>query len=225
MLYWNLRDRYVPYQSIIYNGRVLLRGRDRTEAYRLVFPSPPIGKTILDIGCHSGFYCFMAASEGAADCVGLDIDAKHLSRAESVLKRRAVANVHFINTDALRYRCSRTFDVVLCLNVLQHFKTPNDVEALLAILLDVAKAEIVLIFPTTTDPTEPYTIEFINGKRYLLLSVNYIRDKVQPFRVLHTDLPAQLYGPKRVLAHVVKLEQAIQTIPRSTAAPPRSVSE
>ena len=78
-------------------------------------------------------------------------------------------------------------------------------------LIKVPMTEVVLIFPTTRDPNKLYTIEFFNRKRYLLLSVNYFTEKVHPLQVLHTHLPAQLYGPNRILARVAKPRQAART--------------
>src|SRR5215469_15807753 len=71
---WARFGYIVPYQKVIYQGRVLSRGTDRTETYDLLFPTPPTGKTVLDVGCHIGFYCFQACSDGARYCLGIDID-------------------------------------------------------------------------------------------------------------------------------------------------------
>jgi 2-polyprenyl-3-methyl-5-hydroxy-6-metoxy-1,4-benzoquinol methylase len=210
MLYWNLLDKYVPYQRIVYKGRVLLRGRDRTEAYRLVFPTPPIGKAVLDVGCHSGFYCFMAASEGASQCVGVDMNPKHLSRGESILERYAIPNVRFIRADALALTLSDSFDVVLCLNVLQHQEDIYRVRELLRKLLVLTRGELVLIFPTTRDLDHACSVEYFNKRRYLLVSANYIAEAVRPCHLLQMNIPARLYGPNKVLARVLKCESPIE---------------
>ena len=139
---------------------------------------PQSAKAVLDVGCHSGFYCFMAASEGAKDCLGVDIDEKHLSRAKRVLKRYNIPNVHFINEDALECKFPRAFDVVLCLNLLQHLGTLDRVDALLKALLHAATGEAVLIFPTTRTRDQLYANENIDGKPYLLLSVKYLVRKI-----------------------------------------------
>jgi SAM-dependent methyltransferase len=98
------------------------------------FPSPPIVRTVLDVGCHSGFYCFMAASEEAKYCLGVDIDERHLSRAKGVLKPYNIPNVHFINEDVLESKFPRECDVVLCLNLLPYLRTLDRVDALLKAL-------------------------------------------------------------------------------------------
>jgi SAM-dependent methyltransferase len=203
LLFWKVRGKCVPYQSVVFGGRVVLRGTDRSEAYRLIFPSPPIGRSVLDVGCHSGFYCFMAASEGAKDCLGVDINERHLSRAKRVLKRYNIPNVHFINEDALEYKFPRAFDVVLCLNLLQHLGTLDRVDALLKALLDAATGEVVLIFPTTRTPDQLYANESIDGKLYLLLSVKYLVERFCPTQMSHVQLPAHIYGPNRELVRIV----------------------
>lgn len=203
---WRWWGRVFPYQSIIYEGRLVARGHDRTEAYRIVFPEPPAGKSILDIGCYSGFYCFMAASEGAKYCAGIDIDAAHLARGQAAKKRCKAENVDLFCADALTHVFSRSFDVVLCLNVLQHIRTIERVDQLLGRLYEIALLDLVIICPLTISSRYEYT--WREGVHYLLLSAEYFQTKFSSDGVSVRHLPAGLYGPDRILVNVAKQSPA-----------------
>lgn len=199
---WQARGWWYPYQSIIYGGRILRAGTDRSETYRIIFPSPPIGKTVLDVGCHSGFYCFMAASEGAAYCLGIDADARHLSRGRAVAQRHRISGLKFIHADVLKYQPDSQFDVVLCLNVLQHMSKLEHVESLLTKLLRSAREDLVLIFPFAKDSTCTHAYERRDGVPYLLLSSSYITQLCGGWKVLANELPDHLYGPDRLIVRI-----------------------
>src|SRR5438270_13420841 len=81
---WEAWSGVIPYQRLSYRGKLLAWGTDRTEAYRLLFTDPPAGKSILDVGCHVGFYCFQAASHGAAYCLGVDRDGLRIAKARRI---------------------------------------------------------------------------------------------------------------------------------------------
>jgi SAM-dependent methyltransferase len=58
------------------------RGSSESEAkFRGLKISSFAGKSVLDIGCNEGFFCFKAAAGGAARVVGLDRDARFIAGA------------------------------------------------------------------------------------------------------------------------------------------------
>jgi SAM-dependent methyltransferase len=199
---WRWWARVFPYQRIIYQGRQLAWGRDRTQAYRIVFPEPPSGKTILDVGCYSGFYCFMAASEGAKYCAGIDIDAAHIARGQRAKRRCKAETVDLFCADPLTHVFSRSFDIVLCLNVLQHMRTMERVDQLLGRLYEIALLDLVVICPLTKSARCEYT--WREGLHYLLLSAEYFQTKFSSDGVSVRLLPPGLYGPDRILVTIAK---------------------
>ncbi len=50
-------------------GRVI---GGKLKGYKDLFPQDLSGKSLLDVGCHFGFWCFEAANRGASKVVGLD---------------------------------------------------------------------------------------------------------------------------------------------------------
>ncbi len=196
---WTWLGDKIPYQRVVYKGRILARGRDRTGAYRIVFPGPPVRKTILDAGCHVGAYCFMAASEGAEFCVGIDLHRKRLEKARTLSRRAGARNIQFINADFLTVSLDRTFDVVLCLNLLHHMQTIERVDTLLRKLYALANERLVLIVPTCTDPGQPYECVIRDGIRQVLISVRYLQQMYGSERVEFRALDRRFYGPGKAV--------------------------
>lgn len=193
--FWGYFDSAVPYQKIIYKGKVLMRGHDRTSAYQVLFPSPPIGKTILDVGCHTGFFCFMAASNGGEYCMGIDIERSRIRKGQALAAKAGVTNIELIAADIFKYEPRRRFDVVLCLNLLQHTGTLDRANQLLDKLYLLADARLALIVPLPDTPG--MMVEYaIRGKiKYLLLSEQYFRNRYQADDV--RCIPIACYGLNR----------------------------
>jgi SAM-dependent methyltransferase len=97
-------------------------GKDRTEDYYQIFPEKPIGLSILDIGCHNGFYILKAISEGAEYALGIDKIDNFLKVGENAKKYLKYDNIDFRKTNILENGLPQgEFDVVLCLNILHYF--------------------------------------------------------------------------------------------------------
>ena len=78
---------------------------------------PVRGARVLDIGCSNGALLRAAALGGARQCVGLDVDPRRLISARKVC---AGLPVEFCEMDAARTPLAGAFDVVFCLDVLEH---------------------------------------------------------------------------------------------------------
>jgi SAM-dependent methyltransferase len=200
---WNVWSRVIPYQRLSYRGKLLAWGTDRTPAYRLLFTDRPAGKTILDVGCHVGFYCFQAASEGAAYCLGVDRDGRRIAKARRIAARHRIPNVEFTESNVSEFPIARRFDIVLCLNVLQHMKTVDEVDLLLNRLEEAANDCVLLIIPFTGNPGVEYEREMRGNVPYLLLSRDYFaRRYSENFKF--TPLPTSCYGPNRAIVRISK---------------------
>jgi ubiquinone/menaquinone biosynthesis C-methylase UbiE len=201
--FWVWWGGVFPYQRMTYKGKVLTWGRDRTTAYRILFPTAPKGKTILDVGCHTGFYCFEAASQGAKYCLGIDIEQRRIAKGQALILKHGLSNIDLVAGDVGRHDFNRAFDIVLCLNLLQHMKTIDRVEELLTHLHRVAKERLILIVPFTTRPGLAYEYGIRDSIPYVLLSAEYFRAKYgESVQIL--DLPPDCYGPNRAAVSVEK---------------------
>jgi SAM-dependent methyltransferase len=133
-------ERASRYQKVALPFGLATGGRDRSPTARLVLPPDLRGKTVLDVGCRVGYFCFEAARRGAARVVGLDWNA------EAVSKGRRLADclgldVEFRRADADRELPDEPFDHVLCLNLLHHLRDPL---AALERLASIARERLVL---------------------------------------------------------------------------------
>ena len=202
--FWARWDHLIPYQKMVYKGKVLSHGYDRTFAYRVLFPSAPAGKTILDVGCHTGFYCLMAASEDAEYCMGIDIEPSRIKKGQLLIEREGIANVHLVAVDAFQYEPGRRFDIVLCLNVLQHVGTIERLDQLLNKLYSLAERQLLLIVPLPDTPAVAYE-HAIRGKvNYLLVSGEYFEKRYPADSVCVVALDSSYYRRNRAAIFISK---------------------
>ena len=100
------------------NGR-----HDRSSTAQRIFPDDLSGKSVLDVGCRLGYFCFEALKRGAERVVGVDVNP------DSVRKARLLADclgfdARFEQLDVDREPIRESFDYVLGLNLLHHLANP-----------------------------------------------------------------------------------------------------
>jgi SAM-dependent methyltransferase len=98
-------------------------GEDRSLTADGIFPDDLSGKTVLDVGCRYGFFCFEALKRGAARVVGVDFDGDALRKARLLAECKG-ANAEFIQLDLEADTLPGPFDYVLGLNILHHMRDP-----------------------------------------------------------------------------------------------------
>ncbi len=111
------------YQNIELPYGLATGGTDRSSTARAIFPDDMTGKTVLDLGCKFGFFCFEALKRGAKRAVGVDVDPYSLERARRLadcLGLPATFELYDIEQEPIREH----FDYVLCLNLLHHLRNP-----------------------------------------------------------------------------------------------------
>ncbi|MGF1631664.1 MAG: class I SAM-dependent methyltransferase [Kiloniellaceae bacterium] len=115
-------------------------GHDRSATADRIFPADLTGKTVLDLGCSFGFFCFEALRRGAKRVVGYDVDPDSVRKARLLAECMGV-EVEFHRRDIEREPIDGRFDYVLCLNLLHHLKNPI---AALDNLIDCTGERLVL---------------------------------------------------------------------------------
>ena len=143
-----LREHNFRYHRVPLPHGLATPGRDRTETANLIFSDSVEGKSVLDVGCALGFFCFEAEKRGARRVVGSELKDDRFEHA-NLLKGVLESKVEFVGRDLLAADPAETFDIVLALNVIHHL--PEPITALKR-LSALASERLILEFPTFADP-------------------------------------------------------------------------
>lgn len=194
------------YQKIRFRGKTYVNGTDRSRSYRQLFPDPPVGKSILDVGCNLGFYSLMALREGAKYCRAIDGDPVCTDKLCQVAADLGLENIDVVNSNVFEYVVNEDFDLVLCLNVIHHFGSIDRVQAILDMLYQHVREKMMLIVLAPDNLTIPFTRDKEpnepGGKRFIRISPCYFVDKYGADHV--QVMPAVTYGPDRYSIVVTK---------------------
>ena len=128
------------YQDIALPHGLSTGGEDRSATARAIFPDDLSGKSVLDLGCSFGYFCFEAARRGARRVLGVDVDPDTIRKAR-LLADCLDAKVEFRLLNVEHERLVEDFDYILCLNLLHHLRNPL---ALLDELIAHAQERLVL---------------------------------------------------------------------------------
>src|SRR5438067_1006241 len=93
-----LREQKFEYHRVDLPFGLHTPGVDRSATRDLIFPESLVGKTVLDVGCALGYFCFEAEARGAARVVGIELKERRFSQA-LLLKKIKGSRVEFIQRD------------------------------------------------------------------------------------------------------------------------------
>ncbi|HEX6190508.1 MAG TPA: class I SAM-dependent methyltransferase, partial [Pyrinomonadaceae bacterium] len=97
--------------NISYQHAPGVKGGSYTENKLQKLNLPPLeGKSFLDLGCNTGFYCNFAKRAGAERAVGVDLDSAVIARA-----RELYPEIEFFDT-GWNVLPDGKFDVIICLS-------------------------------------------------------------------------------------------------------------
>ena len=119
-----LESEHVKYQNIDLGGGAATGGHSRNSMDQVLFGSDLTGLSLLDIGSSLGHFCLEALKHGAAAATGLETSPERLRHAREIA---AVVDprAEYIPADFEEWSAPpRSYDVVLCLNVLHHLYDP-----------------------------------------------------------------------------------------------------
>jgi 2-polyprenyl-6-hydroxyphenyl methylase / 3-demethylubiquinone-9 3-methyltransferase len=95
------------------------------------------GKRVLDIGCGGGILAESMARRGAAQVLGIDLATKPLKVAQLHALDAGIANLDYreIAAEALAAECPAAFDLVTCMEMLEHVPDPASIVGACAALV------------------------------------------------------------------------------------------
>lgn len=111
------------YQRITFGDGITTQGNDRAGTADVIFPDSLTGKSVLDVGCNYGYFCFEAVQRGATRVLGLDFDPDSIRKARKIGAIKGT-DAQFRIFDADRDQIDEKFSYVLCLNLLHHLRDP-----------------------------------------------------------------------------------------------------
>lgn len=155
-----LKSNRFEYQKVDLPYGLSTRGQERNQTADIILEEDFSGKSILDIGCAYGYFCFKVEEQGAKRVVGTEIKPDRF-RGASLIKQVKGSGVEFIRKDIFSEKLDEKFDVVLLLNVIHHLPFP------LYALNEIAKLcneKLILEYPNTDDKKFQSTISGHNSQ-------------------------------------------------------------
>ena len=194
------------YQRIKIDGKMYANGIDRETEYRAIFPDPPIGVTLLDVGCHFGFYPIRAVNEGAAWGAGIEKNKRWASVGQKAAAELGYNNVmiRWGNVFELPFDYfAGDFNTILCLNFLHHMRDIGRVAKLLLKLDNWATKRLVFVTLDPSDTEKLYGHESTpRGSRKLRISGKYFSELWPKYSVMNK--PSTVSPPGRSIVNVYK---------------------
>ena len=104
---------------------------------RLLGPGGVHGKRVLDVGCGGGILAEAMARRGAAHVLGIDLAVKPLKVAQLHALEAGIENIEYreVAIEALAAAEPASFDVVTCMEMLEHVPDPASVVGACAALV------------------------------------------------------------------------------------------
>lgn len=160
----------------------------RMALKRKAIPLPDFtGKTVLDVGCDHGYWCWLAADLGASITLGLDRNRSGMDlisrNLEAAHARPIVCDFQFIKSDVgKQWQNFGKFDVVFCFSMYHHvFENCGDHLAIWYWLWRHTAGELLWENPTGADDsvvrlnvTKPYNKDEILKAAQTYFKVEYI---------------------------------------------------
>jgi 2-polyprenyl-3-methyl-5-hydroxy-6-metoxy-1,4-benzoquinol methylase len=131
----------------------------------------PAGKRVLDVGCGSGATGLALKERGAAEVIGIEIVPEAAQQATKVLDQVLIGDAAQVPLDYP----SGYFDIVLCLDVLEHLAYPEEaLKRMVPLLSD--KGQVIVSLPN---------IRYIGTLKKLIIEGDWPREPSGVFDSTH----------------------------------------
>ncbi len=106
---------------------------------------PVMNKSILDVGCGSGYYSLALAREGAGKVIGIDYSRKMIELANKRLHEEQLQDkCEFQISDIMDYDPQMKFDISIAMGLFDYIEDPLPV---LDIMRNLTREKMILSFP------------------------------------------------------------------------------
>jgi 2-polyprenyl-3-methyl-5-hydroxy-6-metoxy-1,4-benzoquinol methylase/glycosyltransferase involved in cell wall biosynthesis len=176
-------------------------------------------KTVLDLGCGTGYGAAMLARKGAASVVGLDIDPSTIEWAQHA---HCEKNLSFsVSADLGEGFASESFDLVTCFEMIEHVSEPVQ-HATIASIARLLKNDGILLISTPNPVVtklygeNPFHLRELTEQEFLALLSEHFKHIQLNYQFVHEGT---LIAPKSQAAYTnARVESLRGTTERSAAA-------
>jgi SAM-dependent methyltransferase len=153
------------------------------------------GKTVVDLGCNFGHYCFFAKTAGASDVLGIDMDDRIIRGCEILKAFHGVGGVNFRPLDIRKANGIGKFDIGLMIDIIGRDKIRTGAaKDLLNSLERLSQKEMLLTIrpryhiekklgTSVQRLREMYPVDYI--RNYYFYMVEYVRDRFKKAWEMH----------------------------------------
>lgn len=91
--------------------------------------APLAAKNVLDVGCGGGILSESMATSGSMNVLGIDMAERSLAAAQAHAQDQGIENIHYrcVSVEDLATEQPQSFDVVTCMEMLEHVPDPASV--------------------------------------------------------------------------------------------------
>lgn len=148
------------------------------------YGSPLIGKRVADIGCGGGILAVSMAQKGA-DVLGVDMGVENIAAARLYTQKTQIAHVDFecVPVETLAQTHKGQFDVVTCMEMLEHVPDP---QSIINACFELLKPNGLLVLSTINRNPKSFLFAIV-GAEYVL---NLLEKGTHDFKKFIT--PAEL---------------------------------
>jgi len=140
---------------------------------------PVEGKTVIDLGCGTGRFCFPLAEQGAVKVVGIDFAASMIEEAIRLAGEKGLTDrCSFGCTDILDINTDEKYDFVIAIGLFDYFQEDRNI---LQKMRQVTKGSAIMSFPRSDTWRAP----------------------IRKIRLGLQDCPVYFYTEKRIRDHLM----------------------
>jgi 2-polyprenyl-3-methyl-5-hydroxy-6-metoxy-1,4-benzoquinol methylase len=176
------KDTHFEYQQILLPSQQLTTGNDRSATFEIIKKEITlIGKTVLDIGCAYGYFCFQSEKAGAKYVQGSELK-RHRFIGCNILKHIFASDCEFTSNNIFMDKePTKKYDIIFLLNVIHHL--PEPIHALRKIA-ERCNEVLIIEFPTLMDKKFNNTLDSSTSQidnSLPLIGVSLLADQDQTF--------------------------------------------